>query len=61
MRRLVLTFILITLLYSLCVCVPIINAEGVVVLNWTSPTNAHLRSVYMLDATDGWAVANMER
>ena len=46
---------LLVLTASLCVGVPIVNAEGVV-LNWTSPTTEHLKSVFMVSADDGWAV-----
>jgi hypothetical protein len=50
---------LLIVMMALCMCVPIVNAEDVVVLSWTSPTNADLRSVYMLDSTDGWAVGSL--
>ena len=46
---------LLVVMVALCVGVPIVNAEGAV-LNWTSPTTAHLRSVYMVTDTNGWAV-----
>lgn len=51
----VLKVILLVLMASLCVGVPIANAEGVV-LNWTSPTTESLSSVFMVSADDGWAV-----
>jgi photosystem II stability/assembly factor-like uncharacterized protein len=46
---------LLVLMVSLCMSVPIVNAEGVV-LNWTSPTTEILFSVFMVSADDGWAV-----
>lgn len=46
---------LLVVMASLCVGVPIVNAE-VEPLNWTSPTLAHLYSVFMVSADDGWAV-----
>ena len=51
----VLKVILLVLMASLCLGVPIVNAQ-VVVLNWTSPTTADLNSVFMVSADDGWAV-----
>jgi len=57
LRSVVLKASLLVLMVSLCVSVPIVNAEGVG-LNWTSPTTRHLYSVFMVSASDGWAVGN---
>ena len=48
---------LLVMMVSLCVGVPIVSAEGVV-LSWTSPTTAILSSVFMVSADDGWAVGS---
>jgi len=48
---------LLVVMVLLCVGVPIVNAEGVL-SNWTSPTTRHLRSVFMVNASDGWAVGD---
>ena len=55
LRSVVLRASLLVLMVSLCVGMPIVNAEGVV-LNWTSPTTRHLYSVFMVSPDDGWAV-----
>ena len=39
----------------LCVIVAIANAESGL-LGWTSPTTRHLNSLFMVNATEGWAV-----
>jgi chitodextrinase len=49
---------LLVVLVALCVFMPIVTAEGVEVLSWTSPTTNWLRSVFMVSADDGWAVGN---
>jgi len=40
----------------LCGSVLIVNAEVVLPLNWTSPTTLNLYDVFMVSASDGWAV-----
>jgi hypothetical protein len=40
---------------GLCISLPTVKAD-VVPLNWTSPTTSSLLSVFMVSATDGWAV-----
>jgi hypothetical protein len=55
LRNFGLKAILLVVMVVLCVGVPIVNAEGAM-LNWTSPTTAGLGSVYMVNASDGWAV-----
>ncbi|MDH5374889.1 MAG: hypothetical protein OEW95_03645 [Candidatus Bathyarchaeota archaeon] len=47
---------LLVLMVLLCLGVPIVGAEGVVVLSWTSPTTADLLDVFMVGSSDGWAV-----
>ena len=44
---------LLVVMVLLCVGVPIVNAG---IMNWTSPTSAFLRSVFMVSPDDGWAV-----
>ena len=55
LRNFGLKAILLVVMVALCVRVPIVNAE-VEPLNWTSQTTEHLRSVYMVTDTNGWAV-----
>jgi len=58
-RSAVLKASLLVVMLSLCVGVPVVNAEkGVVVLNWTSPTTRDLYSVFMVSTDDGWAVGS---
>jgi len=42
----------------LCGSVLIVNAEVVLPLNWTSPTTLNLYDVFMVSASDGWAVGS---
>ena len=55
LRIFVLKVSLLVVMVSLCVGVLIVNAEGVPP-NWTSPTIADLFDVFMVSASDGWAV-----
>ncbi len=48
--------ILVMAMLMLCVCVLPANAETVEIREWTSPTPYYLYSVFMVSATDGWAV-----
>ena len=43
----------------LCMCVLTVNAEDVVVLKWTSPTEGWLTSVFMVSSGDGWVISNV--
>jgi photosystem II stability/assembly factor-like uncharacterized protein len=51
---------LLVVMVALCVGVPIANAE-VEPLNWTSPTTEDPSSVFMVSASDGWAVGGYGR
>ena len=48
--------IVMMVLSALCVSLPTVKARDVVPLDWTSPTTNNLYSVFMVSATDGWAV-----
>ena len=47
---------LLVMMLSLCIGVPTASAGDVVPLNWTSPTTNDLYDVFMVSASDGWAV-----
>jgi photosystem II stability/assembly factor-like uncharacterized protein len=40
-----------------CLNFPVANAKNAAG-EWTSPTTSNLNSVYMLNATEGWAVGD---
>jgi len=48
--------IVMMVLSALCVSLPTVKARDVVPLDWTSPTTLNLYDVFMVSASDGWAV-----